>query len=199
MVATEIIEAQPTRIKRFTTHEYEELIAGGYLDTSDKVELLDGYLVEKTPHDARHSTLVDIVQELLRALMPATWTTRSQLPVRLLGDNLPEPDVAIVMGPKKRYFEDHPTANDVAMIVEVSNTTLDNDRGTKLIEYARSGIAIYWVINIPDCRVEVYSEPKGGRKPAYKTLVEYGPGERVPVVIAGKLIGEIPASELLPV
>jgi Uma2 family endonuclease len=127
------LPAQPPRsVHRFTIGEFERLVKNGFLDPSNRAELIDGWLVDKMSHNPRHATAVDIATEVIQSLLPESWTTRSQLPVRLPGDNAPEPDVAVVPAPKQRYFDRHPTEKEVAFVVEVSDTSLDEERRLKL-------------------------------------------------------------------
>ena len=104
----------------------------------------------------------------------------------------------MVKGPKRRFFKHHPRAGDIALLIEVSDSTLEQDRGVKLKMYARDRIPEDWIINLVDNVVEVYTQPKGSRKPSYRSLISYSAGESVPIRIAGKDLGEIAVSDLLP-
>jgi Uma2 family endonuclease len=196
--ATQPTDAPPRSVHRFTIGEYERLVKIGFLNPGDRSELIDGWLVDKMPHNPRHAGTVDVTNDALAALLPAEWTTRSQLPVRLPGDNAPEPDVAVVPAPKQQYVERHPTEKDAVLLVEVSDTTLDEDRGLKLRQYAKARVAVYWIVNLVDRRVEVYTQPRGGKNPAYKQQTNYGPGDDVPVVVGGRTVGRVAVKELLP-
>lgn len=188
----------PRSVHRFTIGEYERLTQIGFFNPGDRSELIDGWLVGKMAHNPQHAGTVDVVNAALAALLPAKWTTRSQLPVRLPGDNAPEPDVAVVPAPKQQYTARHPTEKDVALVIEVSDTTLDEDRRLKVPQYAKAKLAVYWIVNLADRCVEVYTDPRGGKNPTYKTRTDYGPDDTVPVVIAGKRVGTIAVKELLP-
>ena len=191
-------DAPPRSVHRFTIGEYERLTQIGFFNPGDRSELIDGWLVDKMAHNPQHAGTVDVANDIIAALLPAGWTTRSQLPVRLPGDNAPEPDVAVVPAPKQQYTARHPTEKDVALIVEVSDTSLDEDRRLKVPQYAKAKIPEYWIINVNERRVEVYTQPRGGKNPTYKTRTDYGPGDAVPVVIAGTTVGTIAVKELLP-
>lgn len=188
----------PRSVHRFTIREYERLVQSGFFGPADRAELIDGWLVDKMPQNPRHATTVDLTNTAIEQLLPRAWTTRSQLPIRLPGDNLPEPDVAVIPAPKQLYLDRHPTEKDVCLVVEVADTSLDEDRRLKLRQYARAKIAVYWILNIRDRQVEVYTQPRGGKNPVYRTRTDHGPGESVPVVVAGRTIGSIPVNELLP-
>ena len=99
-------------------------------------------------------------------------------------------------GHQCRLPEPDPRAADVAMLVEVSDWTLGQDRGMKLVAYARDGIAVYWIVNLVDRQVEVYTRPvKAGR---YRSRKDYKPGQQIPVVIAGQQLPPIAVNDILP-
>jgi len=181
---------------RFTAERYEELTRQGFFGPEDKIELIDGYLVEKMPQNNAHMFLVDLFSEIFFRALPAKWTARCQLGVRLSSDTIPEPDVAIVLGPKRRYAKGKPTRKEIALVIEVADSSLRYDRTTKLRIYARDRIPVYWIVNIPDRVVEVYTEPKAGRSPAFQERMEFGRGTRVPVVLLGDTVAEIAVDEL---
>jgi Uma2 family endonuclease len=115
-----------------------------------------------------------------------------------LADSEPEPDFSAATGPEDKYDARHPGPKDLVLVVEVSHTTAGFDRGTKLALYAANKITQYWVIDVENRRVEVYTDPRGGKNPGYRTRAEYAPGADVPVVAAGRTLGTVPAAELLP-
>ncbi|HEX4607995.1 MAG TPA: Uma2 family endonuclease [Urbifossiella sp.] len=188
----------PRSVHRFTIAAYERLVRVGAFGPADRAELIDGWLVDKMPHTPRHAAVVDLANDAIARLLPAGWTTRSQLPVRLLGNNAPEPDVVVVPAPKSRYVERHPTAKEIALVVEVSDTSLDDDLRYKVPQYARAKLPVYWVVNLRARRVEVYTDPRGGKSPGYRTRAEYAPGDDIPVTVGGAELGTIPAADLLP-
>lgn len=197
-MTTRTLTDPPRSVHRFTIGEYERLVRIGFFGPADRSELIDGWLVDKMPHNPRHAGAVDVTNKAVEQLLPDELTTRSQLPVRLPGDNAPEPDVAVVPGPKQRYFDRHPAGKEVSLVVEVSDTSLDEDRRLKLPQYARAKIPVYWIVNLVERRVEVYTRPRGGKNPAYRQRTDYGPDDSVPVVVAGTELGTIPVKELLP-
>jgi hypothetical protein len=198
-----VAEAKPSMeppfgapLVRFTAERYEELTRQGLFGPEDKIELIDGYLVEKMPQNLAHMFLVDLFSEIFFRILPAKWTARCQLGVRLSSDTVPEPDVAIVPGPKRRYVKGKPTRKDIALVIEVADSSLRYDRTTKQRIYARDRLPAYWIVNIPGRLVEVYTEPKAGRSPAYQKREEFGPATRVPVVLLGDKVAEIAVDEL---
>ncbi|MGL6097886.1 MAG: Uma2 family endonuclease, partial [Fimbriiglobus sp.] len=133
---------------------------------------------------------------LMRILGPA-WVVRGQSAVTLSA-SVPEPDIAVAPGPDSRYDAARPTPKDLVLVAEVSDATLARDQGRKHTIYARAKIAVYWIVNIPERRVEVYTDPRGGKTPTYRTRTDYAAGTAVPVTVAGKVVGSVPVSEVLP-
>jgi Uma2 family endonuclease len=97
------------------------------------------------------------------------------------------------------YLDRHPGPEDVALVVEVSDATLNRDQTLKKQLYAAAAVPVYWVVNLPDNQVEVYSQPfVGTAKPDYRQRQTYNLSESVPVWIGTELVGEIPVVHLFP-
>jgi Uma2 family endonuclease len=183
-------------LHRITVDEYERIIASGALEDPSRVELIDGYMVDKMGKNAAHRWTTKEVLKALDIRLPAGWTSQKEEPVRIPAFDEPEPDIAIIRGTDADYRHRIPTAADVALLVEVSDSTLGQDRGLKLVAYARDGIPVYWIVNLVDRQVEVYTRPvKAGR---YRSRKDYKPGQQVPVVIAGQQLPPIPVDDILP-
>jgi Uma2 family endonuclease len=181
-----------------TVRQYHEMVRIGILTDDDPVELLEGLLVVKMPRNPQHTTATKVGEDSLDTLLPAGWYVRVQEPITL-ADSEPEPDLAVVRGAPRRYLNRHPGPRDVALVVEVADTTLARDKGPKLRAYAAARLPIYWVVNLPDVRVEVYTEPTGpAARPTYRRHRIYLPTEEVPFTIGGRGIGLVPAAHLLP-
>src|SRR5205823_2588074 len=106
--------------------------------------------------------------------LPPDWSLRIQSAITL-SDSEPEPDLAVVRGDERRYAAHHPRPADVGLLIEVADSTLLGDRADKGRIYARAGIAIYWIVNLIDRQVEVYSAPSGsGDSSAYGQRTDYG-------------------------
>lgn len=184
--------------RRFTVAEYHRLIELGILTENDRLELLDGYLVEKMPHDPIHDGTIQLVEDALRGVLPSGWCVRVQSALTL-SKSEPEPDVAVARGDKRTYLGRHPGAADVGLVIEVSNTSLDSDRDDKIPLYARDGIPVYWIVNLIDRQVEVYEQPSGtSPSPSYGSHRTFKPGDAVPIVLGGTGVGGIPVADLLP-
>jgi Uma2 family endonuclease len=179
-------------VYRFTVDEYERM--AGVLD-DPRVELIDGYLVRKMGKKPPHIWAVRSILEKLPSLLPPGWTWWKEDPVRIPDFDEPEPDVAVLRGSAEDYRDRIPDASDVAILIEVAETTLDRDRGKKLAAYAKGGIAAYWIVNLVDRRVELYTGPYSD---GYSNRVDFTDGQNVPVVIDGVEIGQIAVSDILP-
>jgi Uma2 family endonuclease len=184
------------RLKRFTVAEYERMVCDGTLD-GVPVELLDGWIVEKMPHNAPHDNAIFRIQMRLIRLFGDDVLVRIQSSATL-DTSVPEPDVSVVSGPVERYDRRRPRPRDLVMVVEVADTSLAQDQGYKVRLYAAGKVPVYWIVNLQDRRVEVYTNPRGGKNPTYRTRTDYGPGQDVPVVLAGKTVGTVAVNEILP-
>jgi Uma2 family endonuclease len=181
-------------VYRINVDEYERLADAAALD-DDRVELIDGYLVRKMTVKPPHAWAVEVGHARLGRLLPPGWFIREEKPVRIPQFDEPEPDLSMIRGQVDDYRDRHPESADIALLVEVSDTTLPRDRGEKWAAYARGRIPVYWIINLVDRQVEVYSRP-GVR--GYRSSRVYKPGETIPVVIAGIRVGRIAVADLLP-
>ena len=166
----------PTRL--FTVDEYERMIEVGILTENDRVELVEGEIVEMAAKGSRHSSCVMRINALFFHHVGQSALVRIQDPVRVGGRSELEPDVALVRPRDDLYANAHPVPEDVLLLVEVSDTTLAYDHGLKLALYARASIPEVWVINLPDEVIEVYALPRSGK---YQEAREARRGEMVEV------------------
>ena len=143
---------------RFSRQEYDHLAEEGFFE-GKKVELLDGVIVTMSPQNSPHAGTVNNLSYILIEALGPTATVRSQLPVILDDWSEPEPDMAVCRPDAKRYFRSHPTAAELLLVIEVAETSLPYDRGDKAAAYARSGIPTYWIINLRERTVEVFTRP----------------------------------------
>ena len=179
-------------LRRFTVAEYHRMLEAGVLTENDPVELLEGWIATKMPHNPNHDATIDQAGEVLRERLPPGWRLRTQSAITT-DDSEPEPDLAIVHGPPGRYATRHPGPEDIALLVEVADSSLAHDRDVKGRLYARAGIAAYWIINLVDMQVEVYTSPSGKTShPGYQQRATYLTGMGVPLSIAGT--SEVPVA-----
>ena len=144
----------PTR--RWTRIEYDRLIDAGFFRPGDRVELLGGQMVVAEPQGSRHYAALRATQEALRAAFGDGWEIRGQGPIALDDESEPEPDLAVVPGTFRDYRAAHPSSP--SLVVEVSETSLTLDRAHKGSLYARAGLVDYWIVNLPERRLEVHRD-----------------------------------------
>lgn len=149
---------EQTRTRRFTADEVLRMVQDGVLAEDEPLELLEGELVVVSPQGPEHSSVTEVVRRALEEASGPTIHTRCHSPIAADSHNLPEPDVAVVRGAARDYLGRFPTAGDVLLLVEISRTTQATDRAKAEI-YARSGVPVYWLIDLAARRVEVRSEP----------------------------------------
>ncbi len=189
-----------SRLWRMSVEQYEELTRSGILKKKDRIELIEGLLVSKGTIDPPHSFASQTLRSLLEKLLPDGWFVNSEQPIRT-DDSVPEPDVSIVRGDRRNFVQErrHPSQRDVVLVVEVSDSSLAVDQSDKQCLYAKAGIAVYWIVNLIDACVEVYTDPTGPTEtPTYRAFAKFGPAELVPVLIEGVEVGRIAVQDILP-
>ncbi|MBX3276627.1 MAG: Uma2 family endonuclease [Acidobacteria bacterium] len=152
------MNTQPAR-RPFTTSEYHRLIEIGILTENDRVELLDGEVIEMAPIGPRHAACVDRLAEFLQGNIGKQGIIRVQSPIELSEHSEPEPDITVLTRRSDFYVGGHPTPADILIVIEVADATLDADRRVKLPAYARAGIPEVWLVNLIEDRIEVHSRP----------------------------------------
>lgn len=145
--------------KRFTKAEYHRLIELGFLLEDDRVELIRGELIQMAAKGTRHSVCNTKLSRELDRLVGDRAVVRGQEPIILPTDSEPEPDIAIARGQADDYLSNHPQPEDILLVIEVSDSTLDYDQNTKLALYAEDGISDYWIVNLVANQLERYSQP----------------------------------------
>ncbi len=186
----------PIPVHRFTVAQYHRMIATGVLTENDRVELLEGWIVDKMPQHPAHAGTISILLAKLQAKLPKGWFIRVQSPITL-EDSEPEPDLAIVRGPEKRYRVAHPTPEDIAIVIEVADSTVEYARVVKGRTYARAHLPVYWIVNLVEQQVEIYTQPRAGRTPAYRQREDFGVEYGVPLVIAGREVTTLSVRQFL--
>jgi len=149
---------QPAR-KLFTVTEYHQMIETGVLKEDDRVELLNGEIIEMFAIGPRHASLVDRLNELLSAKLRKVAIVRVQSPITLSDYSEPQPDLTLLKRRADFYVDGHPTPGDVLVVIEVADSTVEKDRRAKIPSYALAGIPESWLINLVEDRIEVHSNP----------------------------------------
>jgi len=135
------------------------MVAAGVFGPEDRLELLDGEIIDMAPQKSRHATAIRLLEETLKGCFGTGHDTRAQLPLALNANSEPEPDIAVVPGSPRDYRDAHPTT--ALLIVEVADASLAYDRVRKLAAYARAGIPEYWILDLNGETLEVCRHPLG--------------------------------------
>jgi Uma2 family endonuclease len=185
----------PSPLYRLTVDQYEAMADSGIFGERNRVHLINGCLVEKMTQHPPHSIADDLCGEALRLAFPPGWYVRPGKPVRIPGlASMPEADRSVARGSIRDYGGRHPGPADLALDVEISESSLDEDR--KLAEiYGKAGIPVYWIVNLVDSQVEVYSDPGPS---GYRSHEVLAPGHVLHMMIDGTEVGEIPVADILP-
>jgi Uma2 family endonuclease len=188
----------PDDLFRLSVKQYHELIDSGALASDEPVELIEGILFRKMSKNPPHSNCNGRVQQIIGSAIGPGWCFRLQEPVAL-SDGQPEPDGIVARGTIDGYVAKHPGPADVALLIEVADSSLDRDRTIKLPSYARAGIVCYWIINLIDRQIEVYTRPDASAAtPRYLSREIISSGGNLNLILDGKVIANIAAADLLP-
>lgn len=184
---------------RLTASQFLKMVDAGVFPEDAHVELLGGVLVEKMVKKNPHNYAVARLGDDLRALLPASYRVREEKSYLHGRYDRPEPDLAVVRGTLEDYRRREPRPRDIALLIEVADTSYAKDRGAKWWRYAAAGIPVYIVVNLKKAQVEVCSDPAGrGESAVYRVVDVYNSGSEFPIVVDGRTIGRIAVSDLLP-
>lgn len=149
----------PTR-RRFDVDAYHRMAETGILAAKDRVELIDGEIVEMAPIGSAHGGMTNRMTRLVaQAVADGRVLASVQSPLRLDPFNEPQPDLMLLRPRADDYTTSHPTAADVLLLVEIADSSLAFDRGAKLALYARHAVPEVWIVDLPGRAVEVYRGP----------------------------------------
>jgi Uma2 family endonuclease len=154
LIVNAMVAAADIKLRPLKRAEYDFLVSDGAF-AGERLELISGMIVEKSPQDAPHASAIERLTMFLVPRLLGRADVRVQLPLAVSDDSEPEPDVAVVaLGD---YRDAHPKT--ALLVIEVANSRLDFDRNTKAALYARAGVREYWIVNLIENRVEVHSKP----------------------------------------
>ena len=176
----------------FTVQRYHAMIASGVIGPDDRVELLQGKIVPMSPVGRMHAACVLTFQEILYGRHLGKLTIRTQDPITILPLSEPEPDVVIARYDPDRYAGGHPAPEDIHLVIEVSDSTLEKDRDYKFHIYAAGQIAEYWIVNLVERQFEVYTFPDADK--GYSRKDVYVEGDS----FDHSLLGRIEVTDFLP-
>jgi hypothetical protein len=178
-------ESAPGELHKISLETFFEMIRLGLIQGPDRVVLLDGLMVNKLGRGLRHLLATRLIFLHLLASLAKGWTLLKEEPLSLPegpeGDSAPEPDVMVLSGGVRDYDERLPAAGDVALIIEVADSTLVKDRAG-LVRYAWASLPEVWIVNLVNKTVELYTDPSGpADAPGYKECVVKGFGDKLAV------------------
>ncbi len=156
------VQSPPLIRHRFDVAEYEAMLRAGVFGEDDRIELIEGELLEMSPIGPDHAGIVNRLNRLFARRLGERALVAVQNPLRLDAHTEPQPDLMLLRPRPDDYRRSHPGPTDVLALVEVSDTTLTLDRQTKLPLYARAGIGEVWLVNLLEVSLEVYRAPEGG-------------------------------------
>lgn len=160
--------------RRFSVEEYYRLAEVGILGPEDKVELINGEIIKMSPIGPRHASLVNRLNRLLLQLLDEKYLISPQNPVRLSFYSEPEPDLAVLFFRDDYYRSQHPEPKDVALLIEVSDSTVEYDSKVKAPLYAEQGIQEYWMVDVQKGQLLVHTEPANS---TYQKQIVFRQGE----------------------
>jgi len=143
--------------RRTSVAELVRMEQAGIFAPGERLELLDGEIHTMSPIGPRHAFCVDLLVELLSKNLPTRWRIRSQNPINLGANDLPQPDVAIIRA--LDWSQQHPGVGDIALVVEVADSSREFDLGEKRLYYATRGIAELWIVDLVENRLEISTGP----------------------------------------
>ncbi|MDX2248039.1 MAG: Uma2 family endonuclease [Bacteroidia bacterium] len=144
---------------RLSTSDYHRMIEAGILTERDRVELIDGEIIQMSPKGSKHAACVSKITEWLLPLVAGEAQMRTQDPIRIPDLSEPEPDLVLVKNREDFYATAHPAPADIFLVVEVADSSLAYDREIKGPLYAKAGIPAYWIIDLQGQQIEVFAEP----------------------------------------
>lgn len=191
---------------RLTVEQLHQMLELGVIQEGEPIELVDGVLVQRDRRDAggelmshgrRHAKSVRRIGRLSEPLQALGFDMQTQLPVTLSEISEPEPDGAIIISDKNDYGDGHPTSKDVAVILEVSDTSLQYDRSAKKATYAAAGIELYCIVNLRDNVLEVYKTPDT-ETAEYREQSTLEPSDVLSISLGTGASLDVPVADLLP-
>ena len=175
--------AAPAR-HRLTVEADHRRGEAGIFGDNERIELIDGELIDMAPIGSDHAASVDGVAEMLILALQRRAIVRVQGPVRLSGYSEPQPDLTVLRDRPDRYRGGHPQPEDVLLMVEVSDSSLRFDRTVKLPLYARAGIPELWIVDLHRRMLDAYRDPSGD---GFRSMRSHGAGDRVALATAPEI------------
>ena len=169
-----VFDGQNLKLRRIFVKEYDAMIESGVFDENDQIELLNGAIIEKMPKATKHSSANDRATRVFYRMFGDNVIVRNQNPIWLDEISEPEPDIVLAVPTENGYETTHPTPEQIYVILEVSDSTLDYDRYTKGLAYSKAGIRQYLLLNVQEQTLEDYRQPSLN---GYQTKQTYRAGQ----------------------
>jgi|ERR1051325_8962871 Uma2 family endonuclease len=162
--------------RAFTVSEYNRMAEVGILKQTDRVELIDGEIIQMSPIGSRHAACINRLNTILHQEAKENFIISVQNPLIVDDYCEPEPDLALLRLRPDFYEHGHPQSGDVLLVIEVADSTVDFDRTVKIPIYARNGIPLTLLVNLPSEVVELHADPAG---PRYRLVKNFARGQSV--------------------
>ncbi len=160
--------------RQFSIQDYHQMVVAGILSEDERVELIQGEIIKMSPIGIRHASCVNRLLKLFSQSLGDRATVIVQNPVVLNNFSEPQPDVALLKPREDFYATGHPQPQDILLLVEVADTTIESDRAIKIPLYASSGITEVWLIDVNEQVIEVFREPTDN---SYQNIQKFLQGE----------------------
>lgn len=168
----------PTR-HRLSADDFLQMARSGILNEDDRIELIEGDLIDMAPIGSEHAGLVYWLSQRLTLLVGNAAIVGAQNPLYLDAHSQPQPDVQVLRAREDYYRKAHPRAEDVLLLIEIADTTARFDRTVKIPLYARHSVAEVWLVDVAQRSVEVYRDPQPETS-AYRQMTVYHQGQLIP-------------------
>jgi len=183
------------RLYRLTVGQYDQIIASGIMAENERVELIEGLLVAKMGRNRPHVQAGNKSFRVIDRVLPSAWHARKEDPVVVSDGSKPEPDLTMVRGKIDDYDHRDVRAADVALVVEIAESSLSVDRIEMKRIYSASGIPAYWIVNLIDRQLEVYTDPT---QDGYRTTRILDANQSVELILDRVEMATIAVASLLP-
>ena len=181
-----------------TVRQFEQILDTGMFE-GRHVELLGGELFEVTKNPPHDFAVLALAKKLEKLVPEELWTIREEKAIELAPFWRPEPDVAVARGSYLNYQTRRPGPHEIYLVIEVTETSQDADRGRKYHGYAASGLPVYWIVDLVNRVVEVHSKPIGsGDEACYDAAEVFDESREIALVLSGQEYGRIAVKDILP-
>lgn len=180
-------------LRLFTTTEYEQMVDAGVLNEDDRVELIEGRIVQMAPKNMLHATATRRATRCFMKMFSGRAVVSVQDPILLKDFSEPEPDLVLAAPPDEKYLEHHPTPEDIFLVLEIADSSVSYDREKKGPIYAQHGIIQFCLLNLQTRELEDYRDPSAQ---GYRTKKTYTEAEKFNLVSFPKV--SIKVGDLLP-